>query len=418
MISVITPTHNNDHILETFISLKAQQYGGDWEWVLVPNGGTVLPPQIPLDPRVSIHPAPSGLTNIGALKRFACEKARGDIVVELDHDDILMPNALQEVEQALSGDAVFAYSNAVEFRNGTWEPFTYSEEFGWRYRDFEYQGHALKEAIAFPATPHSLSYIWYAPNHLRAWKAADYWAVGGHDAGMRVIDDHDLMCRLYLRGKFVHIDKPLYLYRVHGQNTWLKLNAEIQQRTHEVYAKYARKLVEVWCDREGYRKLDLGSARGQCPKGLESVDVREGCDVQADLTKPWPFEDSSIGAIIANDFIEHLPDKVHTMNEIHRVLKPGGFLFSSTPSTDGRGAFQDPTHVSYWNENSFWYYTRRELAHYVPEIKARFQVKRLGTHYPSAWHEQNKISYVVADLVALKPGFDRPEKHIPGSIEI
>ncbi len=27
------------------------------------------------------------------------------------------------------------------------------------------------------------------------------------------------------------------------------------------------------------------------------------------------------------------------------------------PSTDGRGAFQDPTHVSFWNINSFMYYS-------------------------------------------------------------
>ena len=32
-----------------------------------------------------------------------------------------------------------------------------------------------------------------------------------------------------------------------------------------------------------------------------------------------------------------------------------------TPSTDGRGAFQDPTHVSFYNENSFWYFTDRRL---------------------------------------------------------
>ena len=32
-------------------------------------------------------------------------------------------------------------------------------------------------------------------------------------------------------------------------------------------------------------------------------------------------------------------------------------LLSLTPSTDGRGAYQDPTHVAFYNENSFWYYT-------------------------------------------------------------
>ena len=44
------------------------------------------------------------------------------------------------------------------------------------------------------------------------------------------------------------------------------------------------------------------------------------------------------------------------MEEIWRVLKDGGVLNHMTPSTDGRGAFQDPTHRSFWNINSWLYY--------------------------------------------------------------
>jgi SAM-dependent methyltransferase len=77
-----------------------------------------------------------------------------------------------------------------------------------------------------------------------------------------------------------------------------------------------------------------------------------------DLSTVWPWPDSTIEEIIADDIIEHLPDKIQTMNEIHRVLVPGGLAHIFVPTTDGRGAWQDPTHVSYWNRNSFWYYTK------------------------------------------------------------
>jgi hypothetical protein len=90
------------------------------------------------------------------------------------------------------------------------------------------------------------------------------------------------------------------------------------------------------------------------------------------------------------------------MNEIYRVLVPGGWLISMTPSTDGRGAFQDPTHCSYWNSNSFWYYTRREQRDFVPGIMARFQRTRCWNDHPSEWHKTHSIPYVYADLVALK----------------
>jgi hypothetical protein len=62
------------------------------------------------------------------------------------------------------------------------------------------------------------------------------------------------------------------------------------------------------------------------------------------------------------------------MHEIWRVLVDHGYLDILVPSTDGRTAFQDLTHVSYWNENSFKYWTNsadwvdyyRELSLFAP----------------------------------------------------
>ena len=102
-------------------------------------------------------------------------------------------------------------------------------------------------------------------------------------------------------------------------------------------------------------RLNLGCCDHHMP-GFVNVDRVEPCDQVADLTKPWPWKTSSVIEIIAHDIIEHLPDKIHTMNEAWRVLMPGGALRILVPTTDGRGAWQDPTHISYWNRNSFWYY--------------------------------------------------------------
>ena len=77
-----------------------------------------------------------------------------------------------------------------------------------------------------------------------------------------------------------------------------------------------------------------------------------------DLNFPWLFADSSADYILALDIIEHLHDKTFTMNEAWRVLKPGGILEILVPVTDGPGAFQDPTHHTYWNRNSFFYYEK------------------------------------------------------------
>jgi SAM-dependent methyltransferase len=104
-------------------------------------------------------------------------------------------------------------------------------------------------------------------------------------------------------------------------------------------------------------RVDLGCGFRK-PEGFIGVDIypRPEVDIIADLTQRFPFPDSSVDEIRAHDAIEHLPDRIHTMNEIWRICKPGATVDIVVPSTDGRGAFQDPTHVSFWNVNSFMYY--------------------------------------------------------------
>ncbi len=111
-------------------------------------------------------------------------------------------------------------------------------------------------------------------------------------------------------------------------------------------------------------KLNLGCSDALEP-GFTNVDCvspdlddwSSGLDFElVNLALDWPWLDSSVEHIRAFDVIEHLPDKIHTMNEAWRVLKPGGTFEIAVPTTDGPGAWQDPTHVSFWNRNSFMYF--------------------------------------------------------------
>ena len=130
------------------------------------------------------------------------------------------------------------------------------------------------------------------------------------------------------------------------------MNKDVQRLTHELHDRYMRQLCERWAREQGLPMLDLGG-RFNAPTGYQTVDQLPPATYIHNLDKPWTcFEDNSFGVVRAVDMLEHLKDQQRTMAEIHRILVPGGFLVSSTPSTDGRGAFQDPTHVSFWNENS------------------------------------------------------------------
>lgn len=124
-------------------------------------------------------------------------------------------------------------------------------------------------------------------------------------------------------------------------------------------------------------KLNLGCSTALI-QGFTNVDLFPPCDYVADLAKPWPWIDSSVEYIRAWDIIEHLPSKIHTMNEAWRVLRPKGRFEIVVPTTDGRGAFQDPTHVSFWTPNDLFYFTagdaHRERFGNAYGVTARFSV--------------------------------------------
>jgi len=104
-------------------------------------------------------------------------------------------------------------------------------------------------------------------------------------------------------------------------------------------------------------RLNLGSSGEDVISGFVNVDKFPSPGVEvADLSTAWPWPDNSVAHVRALDIIEHLPDKILTMNELWRVLVPGGTAEIEVPTTDGSGAFQDPTHVSFWNRRSFLYY--------------------------------------------------------------
>ncbi len=411
MISVFTPTHYTRFLLETWESLRNQTYQ-DWEWVLVPNGGATIPDEITGDDRVRIYPFHGKPQGVGELKAFACQRCQGDIYLELDHDDILTPDCLATVAEAFKNPAAqMVYSNTVEFEWPSWKPNTYSAWWGWKSRPFVWQGHELIENLSWPISAHCLRRIYWSPNHLRAWRASAYHIIGGHDPNHALVDDHDLNIRMYLAyGELgvVHIDKPLYLYRVYPENTCRTNATDIRRLDQECYNRYIVKLALRWASDHGLPAYDLGGGIDPAPNML-TVDMHDA-DVIADLEASWPFETGSVGVLRASHIIEHLHDPIATMNEAYRVLAPGGWIFIDVPSTDGRGAWQDPTHVSYWNEHSFWYYSRKTHARYIPAFTGRFQVSELRT-YEMAPH----IPVVRADLIALKPGY---EERLAGEVLI
>ena len=416
-LSVFTPTHQTRFLGDAYTSLR-QQSVTDWEWLLLLNGGASkndLPAGLVNDPRVKLFYSPA-IKGVGDAKAQCLQHAVGQYMLELDHDDMLHPNAFTEVMQAFGQGAQFVFSNTSRMTE-TGEPeFTeYNKRHGWAYRPFEYNGKTYNECLSFSPTPQTMSYIWYMPNHLRAFTKELYQSAGGYNTELSVCDDQDLIQRMYITdSRFAHIEKPLYFQRIHQAQTQVVQNQLIQQKNTELYKQNISDIMLSWAKRNNLLALDMGAAHRKKP-GFLGVDMYDlpHVDIVADCSQRLPFEDNSVGVIRAVDFMEHVKDSIHLMNEFYRVLAHGGMLLSMTPSTDGRGAFQDPTHVSFWNENSFWYYTKSNIRNFVPQIKARFQPSFIETSYPNDFCKQNNIYYVTANLTAIKT-----EERLPGVLDI
>lgn len=126
--------------------------------------------------------------------------------------------------------------------------------------------------------------------------------------------------------------------------------------------------------------LDLGCGNRKRP-GAIGIDHNPGTD--ADVIHsldvyPYPFEASSFDEIYADNVIEHLNDIVRTMEELHRISKPGGLVKVIVPYFRARWAFIDPTHRHYFTAHSFSYFdpahVHSKLYNYSP---ARFSIERI-----------------------------------------
>lgn len=154
------------------------------------------------------------------------------------------------------------------------------------------------------------------------------------------------------------------------------------------------KIKQLLADKQGIR-LDIGGGNNPQP-GFVNIDILPlpAVDIvhNIELT-PWPLPDNCVLTAIASHLFEHInpspPDarfeplvnlliekKVITEEEAHnhkllgnsgatfmrvldeiwRVMKPGGQLAFVVPYAESHGMYQDPTHCNFINETTMTYF--------------------------------------------------------------
>ena len=130
--SIISPSHKNTpYLQELYESLCAQTYE-NWEWILWLNGKfnrSKLSPEIENDGRVKIYECNENNPNVGFHKSKAFHLGSGDVLVEVDHDDMITPDCLEELNKAYQDESVgFVYSDVAVYDDNF---VPYNEQHGW-----------------------------------------------------------------------------------------------------------------------------------------------------------------------------------------------------------------------------------------------------------------------------------------------
>lgn len=158
---------------------------------------------------------------------------------------------------------------------------------------------------------------------------------------------------------------------------------ENKHRKYSIHRPQYKLGIELLRDASGVRALDLGCGLGEftdilrdrgydtyAVEGLEEFvsSVRERYDKvwQANLEfEDLPFEDDSFDIVVSLDVIEHLWNTVHYLDEIKRIVKPGGAVILTTTNynywrfrlTHLRGRFHEFTfgsrHKKFYDDVSF-----------------------------------------------------------------
>jgi glycosyltransferase involved in cell wall biosynthesis len=253
VINICTPTYNTppEILARTWASLKAQTFT-DWTWTVWDDStndetwrqlwGFAADERYRLNAHRSM--VPSG-GKIGQVKRQAFMVSEGDILVELDHDDELTPDALQKIAEAFQDPEVgFVFSDWCEI-NELGQSCRYPEGWAFGYGgEYEADGVWVMKAPEINRT--TMSHIVSAPNHVRAWRASVYRELGGHDPSLPIADDYDLCVRTVLATKWAHIPEMIYRQHISSKTAQRQRNDLIQTLVAEISERYSHALDETF----------------------------------------------------------------------------------------------------------------------------------------------------------------------------
>jgi O-antigen biosynthesis protein len=211
--SIVTPVYEPplDVLKDTIASVLAQEHE-DWEWILVddaspsPEVRRVISDAAGEDARIRLVERETN-GHIVAASNDGVAAARGEFLVFLDHDDLLTPDALEQMARAIAAEPEADYLYSDEDKVGD-------------------DGELFAPFAKPDWSPERLRGQMYT-SHLSVMRTSLVREVGAFREGYDGSQDHDLALRVGERARrVVHIDRVLYHWRAVAGSAAADINAK------------------------------------------------------------------------------------------------------------------------------------------------------------------------------------------------
>lgn len=126
-------------------------------------------------------------------------------------------------------------------------------------------------------------------------------------------------------------------------------------------AQVSERLIQAFGPYLGNDRLNLGCAKNALSGFINlDMDSRSHADVTHDLElTPLSFAANSFDCVLASHVFEHIENIFPLMVDLHRIMRPGGFLIAVTPHGASDDAWDCPHHKRMFSQNTWHYFTQR-----------------------------------------------------------